>query len=154
MPVLRLLVDDVQRDWNLYTDALTYGFICTGHRLIDMTSYYLECQTRLQSSKFRVYLVFLGRWSQKQYINWLRTLLSTASKRLDDAKTRYMGDYDNQIQRRLLQYVAGDQRFIERETALRNDEESDANRIQNKLAPRTRIPLHVAAMDSNSVTLA
>ena len=51
------------------------------------------------------------------------------------------------------QYSVGDQVLIERETALRVDEKTDKDRVNNKLAPRTEGPFPVVALDEHTVTI-
>lgn len=63
---------------------------------------------------------------------------------------RYEHDYDNIIGRALLEYIVSDDMLVEQESALRNEETSNANDVRNKLAPRKEEPFKLVVVDSKT----
>lgn len=90
--------------------------------------------------------------SKKQHLNWLCNMLSTASKRLDDAQRRYKRNCDNRLERSLQEYAIGDDTLVERETAPREEKNSRADKMPHKLTPRMEEPFRVVAVHSNNIT--
>lgn len=62
-----------------------------------------------------------------RYISCLSNMLSAATKRLQDAKTRYKLDHNNWLRRPLSDYAIGDYMLEKGQSPLPSKEKSDAN---------------------------
>ena len=154
---LRHYLADNQRDWDQYTDALTYGYNCTVNRMIGMRPFELVLsrtpsplslqQTPLLApSASRAHFKF-------RFLAWLRGLMATADKNLIAGQDRYKNDFDKRIRLPTPEYQVGDQVLVNREAALRSEERTDKDRVNNKLAPRTEGPFPVVKVDDHTVTI-
>ncbi|CDF40057.1 unnamed protein product [Chondrus crispus] len=154
---LRHYLADNQRDWDQYTDALTYGYYCTANRMIGMRPFdlvlsgtpsplSLQQTPLLDPSASRVQV-------KMRYLAWLRSLISTASRNLLAGQERYKNDFDNRIRHLTPDYRVGDQVLVNCEAALRSKKKTDKDRVNNKPAQRTEGPFPVVQVDDHTVTI-
>ena len=70
-----------------------------------------------------------------RFLAWLRGLMATADKNLLGGQDRYKNDFDKRIRLPTPEYQVGDQVLVDREAALRSEERTEKDRVNNKLAP-------------------
>ena len=87
------------------------------------------------------------------YLAWLRVLISTASRNLLAGQERYMQHFDNRIRYPIHDYQIREQVLVNREAALRSEEKTEKDWVNNKLAPRTESPFSVLQMDDHTFTI-
>ena len=160
---LRHYLADNQRDWDQFTDALTYGYNCTVNRMIGMKPFDLILSRTPSPLSIQQTPALEPDVSRAQYmlrfLTWLRGLMSTARDKLLTGPDRYKRDFDERLRMPTPQYPVGDQVLIERETSLRVyaegsiDEKTNKDRVNNKLAPRTEGSFPVVALDEHTVTI-
>lgn len=81
-------------------------------------------------------------------------VLSTAAKYLQDAQYRCKQQgHDNRLRRPLPKYVVGQHVLVERESALRNEDNADEEKTRKDIASRREGPFPVVAAVSNIITL-
>ena len=62
-------------------------------------------------------------------------------------------NFDNRIRYPTPDYQVGDQLLVNREAALRSEEKTDKDRVNNQLAPRNEGPFPVVQVDGHTVTI-
>lgn len=89
---------------------------------------------------------------KRRYLIWLSDILSTATKRLQDALTRYKRDRNDCFRRRFTEHVVGEHILVERESAFQGKENLDPYNTRFKPAPRTAELFRVVAADKTITT--
>ena len=77
----------------------------------------------------------------------------TTSHNLLAGQERYKRDFDNRVRYPTPEYQVGDQVLVNYEAALRSEEKSDKDRVNNKLAPRTEGPFLVVQVEDYTLTV-
>lgn len=90
---------------------------------------------------------------KKKYRHWMKALISTAAANLRTGQRRYKADFDARLKRPLPTFQVGDIVFLERETALRLEENSRSDRVNTKLVPVTEGPFSIKKLDSHTATI-
>ena len=154
---LRHYLADNQRDWDQYTDALTYCYNCTVNRMIGMRPFDLVLSRTPSPLALQQTPLLDPSASRAQfkirYQAWLRVLMSTASCNLLAGQERYKRNFDNWIRYPAPDYQVGDQVFVNGEAALRSEEKTEKDPGNNKLAPRTEGPFLVVQVDDHTFTI-
>ena len=155
---LRHYLADNQRDWDLFTDALTFGYNSTVNRMTGLKPFELvltRSPLALSLQNRPTLDSHTGTLTQykTQYLRWLKALMSTASDTLKKGQDRYKRDYDAKVREPTPEYKVGDKVLVERETPLRANEKTSQDRVNNKLAPLCEGPFEVVEADSHTVTV-
>ena len=154
---LRHYLADNQRDWDQCTDSLPYGYNCTVNRMIGMRPFELvlsRTPSPLSLQQPPMLAPSASRAHFKlRFLAWLRGLIATADKNLLAGQDRYKNDFDKRIRLPTPEYQVGDQVLVNQEAALRSEERTVKDRVNNKLAPRTEGPFPVVKVDDHTVTV-
>lgn len=89
--------------------------------------------------------------SKRRYLDWLRDMVSTATKCLQDAQRRHKCDCDNGLLQFLRENPTNGYLLVDRKSALRSEEYSDADKTRNELAIRPDGPSRVVAVASDTI---
>ena len=149
---------DNQKNWDLFTDALTFGYNCTVNPMTGLkplefaltrppTSFSLQNRPTLD-----IHIGPLAKY-KAQYLRWRKGLMSTTLDALREGQNRYKRYYDARVRKPCPEFKVGDQVLVEREIALRNREKTPKDRVNNKLAPLCEGPFHVIGVRSHTVTI-
>lgn len=79
--------------------------------------------------------------------------MSTARRHLLAGQERYKRDFDKRLRYPALDYQVGEQVLVNCESALRSDETTEKDRVNNKLAPKTEGLFPVVQVDKHTVTI-
>ena len=154
---LRHNLADNQRDWDQYTDALTYGCKYTVNRMIGTRPFELvlsRTPSPLSLQKTPMLAPSASRAHFKlSFLAWLRGLMATGDKNLLAGQEHYKNDFVKRIRLPTPEYQEGDQVIVNLEAALSSEERTDKDQVKNKLAPSTEGPFPVLKVDEHVVTV-
>ena len=154
---LRHYLADNQREWDQYTDALTYSYNCAVNRMMGMRPFELVLSRTPSPLSLQQTPMLAPSASRAHFklrlLAWLRGLMETADKNLLAGQDCYNNDFDKRIRLPAPEYQVGDQVLVNREAALRSVEWTDKDRVNNKLALRTEGPFLVVKVDDHTVTV-
>ena len=101
LSALRTYIADHPKDWDLYTDAITYAYNCKPQTSTSVAQFDLvlsrpppEIATKAEHSEPQTAADFKNKWNAN-----LQQTLATARKKLLETQARYKRNYDNRLRR-------------------------------------------------------
>lgn len=149
---------DNQDDWDLFTDALTYGYNATVSRMMGVKPFELVLSRRPETLSIQARPNLgpirnnLSRFKVK-YRRWIKALISTEAANLRTGQQRYKSDFDARLKRPLPTFKVEGIVHLERETALKLDENSKKDQVNNKMVPLTEVLFKVMKVGFHTVTI-
>lgn len=149
LAALRHYIGDNQREWDLYSDPLTFAYNATVHRVTGIAPFKLVLSRSprpLSLENFQTTAEFSDRSQfQSKFQTTLRALMDTARKNMSIAQDRYKRDFDKRLRRPIQKLVVGNYVFVRKEYG--------SGERRTKLSPIVDGPFQVASLDSNTVTV-
>ena len=147
LAALRTYVADHPRDWDLYTDALTFAYNCQPHSSTDVAPFDLV----LSKPPGPLALKPMPREDKhpdfkRKWKHWLQETMHRTKKRLAQAQARYKRDYDRRLRRQDETIQAGDHVYL-------RVERKNAKDHRHKLAPVAEGPYRVSKSEGNTVVI-
>ena len=144
----RTYVSDHPRDWDLYTDALTYEYSCQPHTSTSVAPFDLVLSKppgpialKPIPSREEPTGNFKRKWK-----HWLVDTMKKTKERLDKAKARYEKNYDARLRNQSEVIHEDDYVFLRVERKNPKDH-------RHKLAPVAEGPFQVTKVDGNTVNI-
>ena len=147
---LRHYVGEHPRDWDLFTDALTYAYNTQVHRGTGLSPFELvlsrvppplavEAEPTIEQSGSAAQ--FHTKWTA-----WLESLMATAKPNLRKAQEKYKKDFDKRLRRDRQPLQPGGFAFVRKEY-------HDKEHVKHKLSDIVDGPFEVIACDSKTALL-
>jgi len=148
LAALRTYVADHPKDWDLYTDALTYAYNCLPHSSTDAAPFDLilskppgPLALKPMPTKEEPQGDFKRKWK-----HWLQETMHRTRTRLLKSQERYKRNYDSRLRKQVEVVKQGDYVFLRVERKNPKDH-------RHKLAPIAEGPFLVTKTDKNTVVI-
>ena len=151
LTALRHYTAEHPKDWDLFTDALTYAYNTQVHSTTQVAPFELvvsrkppplaiESQPTIQ--EVGDHATYKEKWK-----SWLSTLMSTAETAMKKVQNRYKANYDRRLRANAEIVKAGDRVFV------RKDYTNPRTETKHKLAPVATGPYLVVNADNSTVVI-
>ena len=147
LAALRHYVGDHPKDWDLYSDALTYAYNTQAHGSIGVAPFELVLSRAPEAISIEVQPTLDTETATTTRLRWkarLAKLISTAKDELFKAQERYRRNFDARLRRSNETIRRGDKVFVKRDHTPRTQ-------TRHKLAPVADGPFRV--LDANEDTV-
>ena len=147
LAALRTYVADHPRDWDLYTDALTYAYNCQPHTSTSIAPFELVLSKPPEPLALKPLPKEEPRGDfKKQWKHWLVDTMAKTRERLTKAQARYKKSYDARLRIQRENINVGDHVYLRVER--RNPDEH-----RQKLAPIAEGPYKVNKTDEHTIVI-
>ena len=147
---LRHYTEEHPKDWDLFTDALTYAYNTQVHRTTSFAPFELvlsrtPCALALQAQPT---IEQCGSSSQyyTKWMSWLESLMSTAKNSMNREQDRYRRNFDQRLRRHKQDIRPGSFVFVRKEY-------SNKSERKHKLAPIADGPFRVISANAHTVLI-
>ena len=150
LSALRHYVAEHPRDWDLFSDALTYAYNTQAHASTMLAPFELvlsrpppaiSIESRPTMDAADDAYTYRERWKY-----WLTQLMSTASAELEKRQARYKRNFEARLRRPVQQISEGSFVFVRRDHTPKTES-------RHKLAPVANGPLEVVGADEHTVVV-
>lgn len=148
LAALSTYVADHPRDWDLYTDALTFAYNCQPNTSTSTSPFDLVLSKhpgQLAIKSMPTSAEPQGDFKRK-WKHWLYDEILCTKERLQTAQTRYKKNFDRRVRRQTEDINQGDEVFLRVE---RNNQDDH----RNKLAPVAEVPFKVTKTDEKTIVI-
>ena len=150
LKALRHYVAEHPKDWDIFTDALTYAYNTQTHSATKLSPFELVLSRPPRALSLhrepQVEEIGTAQYHTK-WQSWLKSLMNTARTEMRKSQLRYKANYDKTIRSTAADYSPGRYVFVRRDYA--NPREN----TRHKLAPVATGPYRIVTSDADTIVI-